>query len=89
MEQDQIRHSPDAGPVVVGFRHVAGPGVQKHPNGLLGEEVWVAGEGPETSGEEPAVELMGGEVGAGGDFGGALVGLFGVLKVYILMRALR
>lgn len=81
LEQDQVGHGPEAGPVVVRLREVAGPGVQRHPGGLLGEEIRVPREGPEALGEEAAVEVAGGEGGAGGELGGVLVGFFGVLEV--------
>ncbi|KAL8765955.1 MAG: hypothetical protein Q9194_006404, partial [Teloschistes cf. exilis] len=47
----------DAGPVPEIARDVAGPGVEGDPGGLLGEEVGVAGEGPEAGSAEAAVEV--------------------------------
>lgn len=81
LKEEQVRHGPDAGPIVVRFRNVAGPGVQRHPDGLLGEEIRVPRQGPEALGQEAAVEVAGGEAGAGGELGGGLVGFLRGLEV--------
>lgn len=61
--------------------HPAGPNVERHPNGLLGEEIWMAGEGPEAFGVETAVEVRGGESARRWGFGGFLIGVFGGIEI--------
>jgi len=81
VEEDDVAERADAAPVGVCLRAVAGPQVQRKPDGLLCGEVRVAAPGPETTDDEATVQVLGRELAL------VLVWDAGGLQV-LLLRAL-
>lgn len=58
LEDEQKAQGTNAGPLDVGFGAVAVPEVQSEPDGLLTEEVGVTRQGPETTDDESALQIL-------------------------------
>lgn len=82
-EDTEIRNRSCGGPVPPATSVVGSPSIQRDPDRLLGSEVGVAGELPQTSGIETAIEL--GARIAGLWFGGALVFSLGLVEIPLLL----
>lgn len=59
LEDEQKAQDTNAGPLDVGFSAVAVPEVKSEPDGLLTEEVRVTRQGPETTDDEAALQILG------------------------------
>jgi hypothetical protein len=82
-EDAQVCQRTSSSPVPPAASAVRGPRIQRDPDGLLGGEVGVTRERPETGCVEAAVELRARVAWL--RFGGALVGGFGVVEVPLLL----
>lgn len=87
LEDEQKAQDTNAGPLDVGFGAVAVPEVQSEPDGLLTEEVRVTRQGPETTDDEAALQILRliPALVLVGDAGCLLVVVLGSLEVPLLL----